>query len=87
MTLVRTPLLMEFGPYGPSLSGFSAPLSIGPTNTFPYHLDPEREKDRFEAFVRRRNRLRELAMDWLRPGQFYPFFSFSGKAKGRQKSA
>lgn len=72
--LTRTRLLSEFGPYGPSLrgtSGFSAPLAQGRDTTFPYLLDPARERDRLEAMQRRRARIRELAADWARPGELY----------------
>ena len=67
MKLSRTPLLMEFGPYGPSLrgtTGFQSPLSIGRFSTYPYNLNPCLEKERQEAAMRRRSRLQELVRDW-----------------------
>lgn len=72
--LKRTRLLSEFGPYGPSLrgtTGFSVPLGQGKDTTFPYSLDPNRESERLEALQRRRARIRELAADWVKPGELY----------------
>jgi len=70
--LSRRPLLLEFGPYGPSgqggnrsTSGFSAPISSRRFNTWPFipnaKLMMQKEKER----QRRRDRLRELAMGWF----------------------
>jgi hypothetical protein len=67
MVPARTPLLMEFGPYGPSLrgtSGFSVPMSR--STAFPFHMDQECEKKRQEAALRRRERLQELAREFAR---------------------
>jgi len=58
---------MEFGPYGPSLkgtSGFQVPLGMGRFSTFPYRLDAKKERERYEAMMRRRQRLRELSGEW-----------------------
>lgn len=67
MQISRTPLLMEFGPYGPSLrgtTGFNLPLSMGRFSTFPYNMDPCVERERMIAAERRRQRLQELAREW-----------------------
>ena len=67
LQLDRTPLLMEFGPYGPSLkgtSGFASPLGMGRFTTFPFHLGACQERNRQEQMIRRRARLQELARDF-----------------------
>ena len=64
MDLTRRNLLFEYGPYGPSLRGLS--VSMGKSKTgHPYGLDPKKEKERLETMIRRRDRLRELAREWL----------------------
>lgn len=72
MALERTNLIMEFGPGGSyggmgggrSAGGFATPISTRRFNTWPFVPDAkilmQKEKER----VRRRNRLRELALGW-----------------------
>ena len=69
MKLKRTNLIMEFGPYGGagggrSAGGFATPISARRFNTWPFTPDAkilmQKEKER----LRRRDRLRELALGW-----------------------
>jgi len=64
MDLTRRNLLVEYGPYGPSLRGLSVSLGRSRTGK-PFGLDPELEKERMESSLRRRERMRELAIEWL----------------------
>lgn len=64
MDLSRRNLLLEYGPYGPSLRGLSVSLGRDRTS-FPFGLDPKKEKDRLETSMRRRDRLRQLAREWI----------------------
>lgn len=76
--------LMEYGSYGPSLNGtggVSAPLGTGRGMLAPFLLDPEHEKDRIEAMMRRRRRLGELAREWARPGEAYGDGNKNGRGK------
>ena len=63
--------LLEYGAFGPSLSGKSGPsqpVGIDRNSSFPFSVDQDREKCRTEAMHRRRARLQELSSEWaLKP--------------------
>ncbi len=63
--------LLEYGAFGPSLSGKSGPsqpVGIDRNSSFPFAVDVDRERDRTVAMHRRRARLQELSSEWaLRP--------------------
>lgn len=65
MNLTRTRLLVEFGPYGPSLQGASLSSAANRYGTYPYNLDPKKELKRLKSIERRRDRLRELVREWV----------------------
>jgi hypothetical protein len=71
MRLKRTNLIMEFGPYGPSGSGgnksttgFAVPMGARRFNTWPFVPNAKLLMQKEQEAVRRRNRLRELALGW-----------------------
>lgn len=65
MKLVRTPLLVEYGPYGPSLRGLTRPISMG--RYMWTNVDPKKEKERRESAKRRQERLQQLVVAWINP--------------------
>ena len=75
MDLARRPLLMEFGPLGPSGSGgnrsttgFAVPIGARRFNTWPFVPNAKLLQQKEQEAVRRRNRLRELALGWFMHG-------------------
>jgi hypothetical protein len=82
MDLSRRNLLVEYGPYGPSLRGLSVSLGKQRTNA-PFGLDPAKEKERLESSLRRRARLRQLAIEWIIANGGKPPAGSSGRAFGR----
>ena len=63
MDLQRTRLkLQEYGPYGPSLKGFTKSLPFGNFDMSAYRNPQKLNQEREEA-DRRRNRLREIALE------------------------
>jgi hypothetical protein len=69
--LTRTNLIMETGPYGGSGSGgassgsFSTPVSTRRFNTWPFVPNAKLLMQKEQEAIRRRNRLRELALGWF----------------------
>jgi len=73
VALERTNLIMEIGPYGGggggrSAGGFATPVSSRRFNTWPFVPNAKLLMQKEQEMVRRRNRLRELALGWFMSG-------------------
>jgi hypothetical protein len=71
--LERTNLIMETGAYGGggggrSAGGFATPVSARRFNTWPFVPNAQLLMQKEQEAVRRRNRLRELALGWFMHG-------------------
>ncbi len=73
MDLARRNLITEIGPYGGggggrSAGGFATPVSTRRFNTWPFIPNAKLLQQKEQEAVRRRNRLRELALGWFTNG-------------------
>ena len=87
MALERTNLIMEIGPYGGggggrSSGGFATPVSARRFNTWPFVPNAKLLMQKEQEMVRRRNRLRELALGWFMHGQGNAPGTANGPAAG-----
>jgi len=85
--LERTNLIMEFGPYGGakggrSGGGFASPVSTRRFNTWPFVPNAKLLMQKEQEAVRRRNRLRELALGWFMHGGAIGVGAVNGPAAG-----